>query len=74
MEKDDDWKGEGNSLDFGARIYDPRVGRWLARDPQAYKYTAQSPYHFGFNSPILIIDPNGEENIIVAGKDNSNKK
>jgi glutamyl-tRNA(Gln) amidotransferase subunit D len=26
MEKDDELKGSGNSYDFGARIYDPRVG------------------------------------------------
>src|SRR5690554_756067 len=70
MEKDDNIKGEGNSYDFGARIYDPRVGRWLSRDPQAGKYTSWSPYHFGYNNPIITIDPNGEENIIVVNLDN----
>jgi RHS repeat-associated protein len=25
--------GSGNSIDFGARIYDSRVGRWLSGDP-----------------------------------------
>ena len=31
-ETDNDVKGAGNSLDFGARIYDSRLGRWLSLD------------------------------------------
>jgi RHS repeat-associated protein len=38
MEKDDEVKGVGNSLDFGARIYDSRLGRWLSVDPLSYKF------------------------------------
>src|SRR5690554_5964890 len=46
MEKDDNVKGESNSLDFGARIYDPRVGRWLSRDKLEGKKPYLSPYVF----------------------------
>jgi RHS repeat-associated protein len=66
-EKDDEIKGSGNSYDFGARIYDPRLGRWLATDPLQIKYPSLSPYHFGYNSPIITIDPDGKENIVVTG-------
>ncbi len=59
MEKDDEVKGNGNSLDFGARIYDPRIGRWLAVDPLAGKYSSLSPYNFVGNSPIIFVDPDG---------------
>jgi len=67
QEKDDEFKGSGNSYDFGARIYDPRIGRWAAIDPKSYKYIGYSPYHFGYCNPIIVIDPDGEENIIVVG-------
>lgn len=63
MEDDDEIKGEGNSYDFGARMYDPRVGRWFKRDPLERKYPDFSTYSFGFNNPILFIDPDGNEPI-----------
>jgi RHS repeat-associated protein len=63
MEKDDEVKGEGNSLDFGARIYDPRLGRWLTVDKRFADYTAFSPYHFSLNSPIKLKDADG--NVVV---------
>jgi RHS repeat-associated protein len=59
MEKDDEVKGEGNSLDFGARIYDCRLGRWLSTDPLQSKYPDLSSYHFSGNSPIRLSDYNG---------------
>jgi RHS repeat-associated protein len=66
-EKNDELNGEGNSYDFGARIYDPRLGRWLAVDPQAEKYTSYSPYHAMYCNPIAVKDDDGEENIVVVG-------
>jgi RHS repeat-associated protein len=62
-EKDDEIKGDDNSYDFGARMYDPRVGRWFARDPLAKKFAEWSPYNFVMNNPINMIDPDGREPI-----------
>jgi RHS repeat-associated protein len=66
-EVDDEVSGSGNSYDFGARLYNPRLGRWLALDPKAYRYTGYSPYHFGYDNPIVTIDPDGNQNIVVVG-------
>lgn len=68
MEKDDEVKGNGNSYDFGARIYDPRIARWLSLDPLAAQYPFASPYNFVLNTPIQAIDPDGKK-VIPAGKE-----
>jgi RHS repeat-associated protein len=70
MEKDDEVKGVGNSLDFGARIYDPRLGRWLSLDPIAQKYPFASPYNFALNTPIQAKDPDGKRVYFIAGAGN----
>jgi RHS repeat-associated protein len=63
MEKDDDIKGGGNSYDFGSRMYDSRLGRWLSIDQKRDLYHSVSPYVFVMNSPINYLDYNG--NILV---------
>lgn len=60
MEADSELKGEGNSYDFGSRMYDPRIGRWFAEDPMAYAQPSSSPYSFANNNPVVLIDPDGE--------------
>jgi len=59
-EKDDEVKGNGNSYDFGARIYDPRIGRWLSCDPWKDKYPSVSPYNYVENNPLIFKDPTGK--------------
>jgi RHS repeat-associated protein len=61
MEKDDELKGNGNSYDFGARMYDARVGRFLSRDPLQTEYPFYSPYQFAGLNPIKFIDLDGLE-------------
>ena len=66
-ETDNEIKGVGNSLDFGARIYDSRTGRWLSLDPLAAKYPNISPYVFVANMPISAVDPDGKVVVFVSG-------
>ena len=52
-----------NWNDYGARWYDPAIGRWNAVDPLAeldhnYPFT---PYHFVANNPISNIDLDGQD-------------
>ena len=64
--KDNEISGEGNSYDFGARLYNPRLGRWNSIDALASKYPGMSPYNFVANNPIIFVDPDGKDIIIVT--------
>lgn len=64
-EGDDDFNGIGNAYDFGARIYDPRLGRWNAIDPINQFH---SPYLSMANNPIFSVDVDGRAvPVVVAG-------
>jgi RHS repeat-associated protein len=59
-ENDSETYGDGNAYDFGARIYDSRLGRWLSLDPLFSIYPDLSPYCFVGNRPLMAIDPDGK--------------
>ena len=50
--------------DFGARLYDPAVGRWTTMDPLCEKYYSVSPYAYCHNNPVNRIDPDGKDVLI----------
>jgi RHS repeat-associated protein len=61
QEKDNEIKGEGNSLNYTFRMHDARVGRFLSLDPLAKQYPHNSPYAFSENRVIDGIDLEGAE-------------
>ena len=67
MEKDDEFKGKGNSYTTEFRQLDPRLGRWMTIDPKSNMCPMSSPYCSMANSPILANDIKGDFIPLIIG-------
>jgi RHS repeat-associated protein len=67
QERDDELKGNGNSLNFEYRMADVRIGRFFARDPLAFEYPHNSPYAFSENRVIDAFELEGLESVCFNG-------
>ena len=66
-EDDRDW-GPQNIQDYGFRLYNPSIGKFLSVDPLSPDYPWYTPYQFAGNKPIQAIDLDGlEEHIVNTG-------
>ncbi|MEO1053058.1 MAG: RHS repeat-associated core domain-containing protein [Bacteroidota bacterium] len=56
------------NYDYGFRIYNPALGKFLSVDPLTRDYAFYTPYQFAGNKPISSIDLDGLEEYIIHSK------
>jgi RHS repeat-associated protein len=62
--KEKDGEFTEGSFDFGARVYECRLGRWMSLDPLMEKYPSFSPFGYVNSNPVLFVDHDGRDIII----------
>ena len=71
-EKDGEGMGGGGSTyDYGFRIYNPGLGKFLSVDPLSQEYPYYTPYQFAGNKVVMAIDLDGLEEYHVVYHYNS---
>jgi RHS repeat-associated protein len=65
-ENDREW-GDQLIQDYGFRLYNPAIGKFLSVDPLAPDYPELTPYQFASNTPIWAIDLDGLEAFFIHG-------
>jgi RHS repeat-associated protein len=61
-----------NMYDYGARNYDPDLGRWMNMDPLAEKFSSWSQYNYCVDNPVLFVDTDGKDIIVLSYGKNEN--
>jgi RHS repeat-associated protein len=65
QERDDEVKGDGNSVNYKYRMHDPRVGRFFAVDPLASSFPWNSSYAFSENRLLDGVELEGKEVLLI---------
>jgi RHS repeat-associated protein len=66
-ERDDEGMGGGGSTyDYGFRIYNPQIARFLSVDPLTNNFPFYTPYQYASNTPVQAIDLDGLEGLAVV--------
>jgi RHS repeat-associated protein len=56
--------------DYGARMYDPQIGRWHVQDKLVDQYYSVAPYVYVLNRPTVAVDPDGKRVYFIGGAGN----
>lgn len=64
-ERTDEISGEGVIYDYGFRIYDSRIGKFMSVDPLADNYPWNSVYAYAENDVVRCIDLDGLEKVMT---------
>jgi hypothetical protein len=59
-------KDDGDQIDYGMRVYDSRLGRFMSVDPITKKYPELTPYQYASNTPVAAIDIDGLEGMMAT--------
>ncbi|MGG7440435.1 DUF6443 domain-containing protein [Chryseobacterium arthrosphaerae] len=59
---------ETGMYDYGARMLMPDLGRWGVMDAMSEKYSSWSPYNYALNSPVMVVDPDGNFAVTFKGE------
>ena len=63
--------GGGSTYDYGFRIYNSALGKFLSVDPLTRDYSMLTPYQFASNSPVSGVDLDGLEFVTLGFLKNS---
>ena len=62
------------AYDYGFRIYNPAIGKFLSVDPLSDKFPMLAPYQFASNTPIWAVDLDGAESLSYDEKNSYGEK